>query len=138
MNVGITTPSTLRSLADLIEAIDQDWPTEKTESAVNKAVAESMLLKVVGATIRNDLDAIDSAHRRLVHDALLDVAMELAVGATLRSLSDQPPPLTDAVIIRALMTPVEPAVVIDGLAKACKIEAPTVVQRSVRLLRAED
>lgn len=138
MIVGITTASTLRSLADLIEAIDQDWPIDKTETAVNKAMAESKLLKVVGVTIRQELDEIESTHRKCVHDALLDVAMELAFENTMRTSSDRPLRLTDAIIELALMTPVEPAIVINSVATACKIDAPAIVQNSVRMLRDQE
>ena len=138
MTVGITTLSTLRSLADLIEAIDQDWPVDFSESAVNKAVAEAKLLKVVCATIRHDLEAIEAAHRKIVHDALLEVAMELAFEDSLRASADQRLRMTDSIMMRALMKPVEAAIVIDAVAKACKVDAPAVVQKSVRLLRSED
>lgn len=135
MTVSITARSTLRSLADLIEAIDQDWPVDTTESAVNKAVAESMLLKVVGATIRDELNEIESAHRKLVHDALFEVAADLAFNDKPVSSSDQPGRSSDAQIIRSLMMPVEPAVILERVAAVCRIDAPAVVQKSMSLIR---
>ncbi len=134
MTVGITATSTLRSLVDLIEAIDRDWPSSKTESAINKAIAESKLLKVVGATIIHDLDEIESRFRKSVHDVIRDIAIELALVDTLRSTPDQLIQLTDAVIIQALVTPTEPADVLRRIANAFKVEPPDIVQKSVRMI----
>ncbi len=136
--MGITQSSTLRSLAELIEAISQDWPTNTTESAMNKAVAESKLLQVVGTTIVRDLNEMEAAFRKRLHDAVREVAIELAIEESLRSSPDQMVKLNDAEIMRTLLRPVPSVLVLERLAHVLEIELPEVVSRAAAMQQTVD
>jgi hypothetical protein len=138
MSSEVTRSSTLRPLADLIEAIANDWPTDTTESAITKAVAESKLLQVVGATISRELDQIESEDRKRAHDALREVAIELAIDERMRSSNDREAQVNDVEIIRVLLQPAPPALILRRVAEALETDLPDVVQKAARILDQRD
>ncbi len=128
----------LRSLAELIEAINQDWPSDTTESAMNKAVAESKLLQVVGATIERELNELESSYRKRTQDVIREVAIEIAIEENMRSAPDQMVQLNDAEIMRTLLRPIPPALVLERMAGALEADLPDVVKRAAKMLQTAD
>jgi len=137
MRGGITRTSTLRPLAELIEAINHDWPTESSNALMSKAVAESKLLQVVGATIERDLGEIESQYRRTTYDAIREIALELAIEDSFRTAPEEQVSLKDVDVIRMLLKPVAPAVILERVARALETEVPDVVSKAIKVLETE-
>lgn len=138
MKGAITRTSTLRPLAELIEAINHDWPTSTSNELMTKAAAESKLLQVVGVTINRDLAEIDSLYCRQTHDAIAEVALELAIEDSLRAAPEQQVSLKEIDVIRMLMKPVPPALILERVARALETEMPDVVKKAVSAMRTAD
>jgi hypothetical protein len=137
MNFCFTRMSTLRPLAELIDAINQDWKTDSAQSMIDKAVAESKLLQVVGATIVRELDEFETRHRNMTQDALREVAIELAIEESLQSSPDKMVQVKDDDIVRILMKPIAPALILERVARSLKAETPDIVRKTIDLLNGE-